>query len=220
MSFDRIAPHYRWMERWLAGRAMHRCRTAFLDRISPPRHALLPGEGHGRFLAELIARYPGARVTVVEASAGMIEQARSAVIRRGLRLDCVQFIHADALTWELPAQTFDLIAANFVFDCFRADDLALLIARLAHAATPSAQCLVADFREPPSGPSRWRARLVIATLYRFFRWTARLPASRLTSPDRSLETHGFRLQERRLFDWGLLHSDLWTRGIDASNLLP
>ena len=31
MSFDRLAPHYSWMERVLAGRELHKCRTAFLE---------------------------------------------------------------------------------------------------------------------------------------------------------------------------------------------
>src|SRR5439155_22241467 len=33
MSFDTLAPHYRWMEFILAGKKLQRCRTAFLDEI-------------------------------------------------------------------------------------------------------------------------------------------------------------------------------------------
>jgi hypothetical protein len=56
MSFDRLAPHYRWLEWVLAGRKLQRCRTAFLDEIGRADATLLVGEGNGRFLGELLKR--------------------------------------------------------------------------------------------------------------------------------------------------------------------
>jgi hypothetical protein len=94
-------------------------------------------------------------------------------------------------------------------DCFLADQLATIIARLAAAAAPNARWLLADFREPASGFAKWRARAIIQSLYIFFRGVARLSATRLTPPDALLARHGFVLRERRTWDWGLLHSDLW-----------
>src|SRR5687768_4095337 len=77
MSFDRLAPHYRWLEWILAGPKLQRCRTAFLPVITPPRHALLIGEGNGRFLVELLRAHPCVRVLCVDASARMLECARA-----------------------------------------------------------------------------------------------------------------------------------------------
>ena len=54
MSFDHLAPHYRWMEWLLAGSKPQRCRTTFLDTLPTARHALLLGEGNGRFLREFL----------------------------------------------------------------------------------------------------------------------------------------------------------------------
>src|SRR5882762_1835947 len=51
-GFDRLAPHYYWMECVLAGRTLQRCRTAFLEQTRDATAALLIGEGNGRFLAE------------------------------------------------------------------------------------------------------------------------------------------------------------------------
>lgn len=211
MSFDRLAPHYRWMERVLAGGLLQRCRTAFLDEVTPPQRVLIPGEGHGRFLCALLARHPAARVTVIESSARMIATARRAALDRGLSLEHVDFHETDLLAWRADAPVFDLVAANFVFDCFPAADLAALIGQLAAASTASAQWLVADFRIPETGPARWRARLILWGLYRFFRIATRLPAAQLTPPDPLLRAHGFARKDRRVFDWGLLHSDLWIR---------
>lgn len=205
MNFDRIAPHYRWIETLCAGLLLQRCRTAFLGEIGSPRRVLVVGEGNGRFLAELLRTHPAARVTCVDASAEMLRLAAVGCDARH-----VEFIHADITAWTPPPAAFDLIVTHFVLDCFCAEQLVPVIARLAAAAAPGARWLVSDFCEPAAGLAKWRARLIIQSLYFFFRYTARLPATRLTPPDAFLARHGFTLRERRVRDWGLLHSDLWS----------
>ena len=46
----------------------------------------------------------------------------------------------------------------------------------------------------------------------FFSGFFAVPASRLTPPDPFLHQCGFIPRERRLFEWGLLHNDLWELG--------
>ena len=125
--------------------------------------------------------------------------------------DQVNFILSDAMQWEAPALSADLLVTHFFLDCFRAEQLEILIARLARAATQGAAWLLADFQEPPRGPARWRARAVLKLMYLFFRAATRLPARRLTSPDELLKRHGFELRARRETNWRLLRSDFWIR---------
>ncbi|MDB6065068.1 MAG: Methyltransferase type 12 [Pedosphaera sp.] len=212
VNFDPLAPHYRWMEWLLAGPKLQRCRTAFLDSIPAPRHVLLLGEGNGRFLTELLRIHPGAHCTCMDASARMLECARARVQSSGLAANSVQFIHANILNWTPPAGQFDLIVSHFFLDCFRPDQLAQLLPRLAAAAAPGAGWLLADFQEPREPAwAKWRARLILRSMYWFFGFATHLPAAHLTVPDASLENLGFVLRERRTYDWGLLHSDLWGR---------
>ena len=214
MSFDRIAPHYRWIENCFAGRALQRCRTAFLDALEAPARVLIVGEGDGRFLAELLRRHPRAEVTCVDASAAMLQLAR----RRINPAARVEFVHADILTWTPPAAAFDGIVTHFVLDCFGPEDLAAVVGKLAATATPDARWLVSDFRVPAAGPAKWLARGVLHFLYAFFRRVASVPAGHLTPPDGFLRRTGFILRERKLFRNGLLHSDLWIRrGESARN---
>lgn len=212
MSFDRLAPHYRWMECLLAGGKLQRCRTAFIGDIPPPRRVLMMGEGNGRCLVELLRAFPAAHFMCVDASARMLECARARVQARGLSDSEIEFIHADALQWQPPPARFDLLVTHFFLDCFRAEQLAVLVPRLAAAATLDARWLLADFCEPASGLAKWRARWILRAMYFFFRRVTRLPARRLTPPDAFLQHSGFTLRERRLSDWGLLHGDLWLRG--------
>jgi ubiquinone/menaquinone biosynthesis C-methylase UbiE len=209
MSFDLLAPHYRWMEWLLAGRKLQRCRTAFVEAIPRPQRVLMLGEGNGRCLVELLRAYPEARFTCVDASRRMLDRARARVRAHGLRDERIEFVHADVSGWQAPLEKFDLLVTHFFLDCFRADQLAKMIPHLSAAATPGARWLLADFREPAAGIAKWRARGILQAMYFFFQQATRLPASRLTPPDAFLQQSGFVLRERSLFEWGLLHSDLW-----------
>lgn len=211
MSFDLLAPHYRWLEWLSAGGKLQRCRTAFLHAIAPPARVLIYGEGNGRFLVELCRRFPQAQVTVVDASAEMIAQARRRLQAAGLAESLVTFIHADALAWTPPVGVFDLIVTCFFLDCFCEDELRRLVPVMARAARPQAQWLLADFQIAPSGLRHLRSRFILAVLYAFFRRATGLSAHELVHPAPLLQAAGFACKQRVEQDHGLLHSELWVR---------
>lgn len=211
MSFDRLAPHYRWIEIMCAGERMQRCRTRFLDELPAAHNILLLGEGHGRGLVECARRFPRAHITCVDASAGMLTQAQRHLARHGLEKGRTQFIRADILHWHPPAQSHDLIVTHFFLDCFRGDQLEAIIPRIASAAMPDASWLISDFQIAPAGWKRLRSRLILWSLYVFFRAVTRLPATKLIAPDPFLEQAGFHLHRRIETEWKLLHSDWWKR---------
>ena len=210
MSFDRLAPHYRWMEAVLAGRKLQRCRLAWLDEVRDCRRVLIAGVGPGRFLECAVREMRGSEFVCVDASGAMLERAREAARRTGESAR-VNFVHAALPEWEPERSDFDLIVTHFFLDCFPEPTLSQVVARLAAAAKPDAHWLLADFQIPARGAARLRARVVLALAYAFFRITTRLPAKRLLAPDDALTRNGFRLQHRRITDWGLLHSDVWRR---------
>lgn len=218
MSFDLLAPHYRWMEWLSAGGTLQRCRTAFLEAISPPAKVLIYGEGNGRFLVELCRRFPQAQVTVVDASAAMLALARRRLQDAGMVAVQVEFIHADALTWQPPAGEYDLLVTCFFLDCFREDELRRLVPVIAAAAQPRAQWLVADFQMAPAGLARLRSRVILAVLYAFFRRATGLSAHELVAPAPLLGAEGFARKQRVEHDHGLLYSDLWNRVDNASHV--
>jgi ubiquinone/menaquinone biosynthesis C-methylase UbiE len=211
MSFDRLAPHYRWMEFVLAGNKLQRCRTAFLSHICKARNVLILGEGNGRFLVECKTVLETARITCLDASARMLELARRRLESSRVSLHEIEFVLADALTWVPPKRSFDLIVTHFFLDCFRSDQLERLLSTLASACSAHANWLIADFQIPYQGLRRRRAEIIHRMMYGFFRAAAALPARQWTAPDPFLRAHGFRLRQRLLSDWGLLASDLWER---------
>ena len=211
MSFDTLAPYYRWMEFILAGGKLQRCRIAFLDQIPQPKNILLLGEGHGRGLVECCRRFADTQITCVDASKRMLTLSRRQLTCHNLKASRVEFIHADILNWSSPTKAYDLIVTNFFLDCFRPDQLEQIIPQIAALSAPGGSWLIADFQIPFSGLRRIRSHFILWTMYVFFRVMARLPARKLTKPDSFLKNAGFTLHRRIENEWGLLHSDCWQR---------
>lgn len=211
MSFDLLAPHYTWMEAVLAGPRLQRCRVAWLDELAGCRDILIAGVGHGHFLKRCAQRFPAARITSVDASAGMLRRAERRARAAEIDAQRLEFVHAALPAWRPPRESYDAIVTNFFLDCFPPEELREVVAALANAARPTARWLIADFTVPPRGLARQRARAVHALMYAFFRRIAKLRACRVTEPDALLRAHGFALARRQTSEWGLLHSDVWVR---------
>ena len=211
MSFDRLAPHYTWMEKVLAGARLQRSRVAWLEALAGCETILIAGVGHGHFLRQCARRFPNARITSVDASARMLQHAAQRARGAKLDLDRLEFVHASLPAWRPPAESFDAIVTHFFLDCFPPGELADVIGALAAAARPKAKWIVTDFAVPTRGLARQRAKAVHALMYGFFRRVTRIRARRLTEPDPLLRAAGFELSRRRTTEWGLLRSDLWIR---------
>jgi len=212
-SFDLLAPHYLWMERLLAGNLLQRCRTAYLP-LREARSVLILGPGRGLFLDELLNSNPDAAITCIDSSARMLEETRKRVVQSGADPGRVKLIHADALQTgpqHCPGAPFDVIVSHFFLDCFKAEQIDQLVERVVRLSTPDVTWLLADFAIPPAGFWRLRARLILRLAYTFFRITTDITTRELATPDPSLQRNGFRLLQRRNYEHGLLHSDLWQR---------
>ena len=212
MSFDAIAPWYRALETIAFGDALQRCRVACLDEIRSPRNALTVGEGDGRFLCELLRQYPGVQVDCVDASERMLQLAEKRVANElPDRNGQVRFVQRDITHWVPPENHYDLVVTHFLLDCFPEAELAGAIKNIATAAKSDAGWLLADFCVPARGFARFRARVWLAAMYQFFRFTARIPATELINPTPFMKAEGFVLGRQFLFQSGLLKSELWRK---------
>jgi ubiquinone/menaquinone biosynthesis C-methylase UbiE len=212
VSFDAIAPWYRTLE-WIAfGGDLQRCRIACLKEIAAPRRALIAGEGNGRFLCELLRRHPGVEVDCIDASQRMLQLAQKRLERElPDRVQSARFLQRDLTSWSPPDHHYDLLVTHFFLDCFAEAQLAAIVRKLARASTEDANWLLADFCVPAKGTARLHARALLAVMYRFFRLTARIQASKLIDPTPFLRAEGFSLARRHLFRKGILRSEMWGR---------
>src|SRR5437762_6628676 len=194
-GFDLLAPHYRWMERILAGSQLQKCRTKYLPAIADAKRILLLGEGPGRFLCEVLRSCPLAEITCLDSSAKMLAQARDTTNRN------VTFVHADVFEYDFPREHYDAVATHFFLDCFRPEQLEVVLPRIAPSLISGGAWVLSDFRLPSQGLSRWRAAMVLKTMYLFFRAATALPARRLTDPTPYLEQNSLALVERHIANW-------------------
>jgi SAM-dependent methyltransferase len=207
-NFNYIAKPYRWLEYLTLGRALENCRTHYLAQLLDRRHALVIGDGDGRFLAELLKRNPHLQADAIDTSATMLQLLRkrceAATSDAAIRLHTH---HASALTVPLSGP-YDLVVTHFFLDCLTQPELDSLITRINPTLAPGALWLISDFRIPRS-PMHLPAKLFIRSLYLAFRLltglrTTHLPdhATPLTQAGLTRISHQHRLA-------GLLITELW-----------
>jgi ubiquinone/menaquinone biosynthesis C-methylase UbiE len=117
--YDRLAERY---ERWWAPVLAPTARglaTALAPFIAerPATRILDVGTGTGTVAIELVQRFSGVHVTGVDASGGMLDQARDLAQRR-LGRDAVErlkFARGEAAELPFEAQSFDAVVSSFVF---------------------------------------------------------------------------------------------------------
>jgi ubiquinone/menaquinone biosynthesis C-methylase UbiE len=213
-GFDRLAGSYRALELLAFGKDLERTRFALLPALAERKSILVLGEGDGRCLVRLLALAPRARLHCVDFSPGMLARAQARVGAGDLSR--VEWECADAREVPLAAGRYDAVVTLFFLDCFPAEDVRRLVARVGSALQPGACWLFADFVLPEAGWRRWRARAWLGLLYVFFRWQTRLGARELPPSEAILAEAGWRPDRQREFQAGLLRTVLFTACSAAS----
>ncbi len=210
-NFDRVAPIYRWAEYISLGPLLQRTRTHLLSELNNPRRALVLGDGDGRFLEQLLLRYPGCNAIAADTSAAMLNRLRrrceSSIPNAAARLST---LHRSALEVDAPPDT-DLIVTHFLLDCFTQPHVDALTSRLAAQLSPGALWLVSDFALPRNPLLQPVARLYIRSLYAAFRLLTGLRVRHLPDPQSALARAGLRCIAHKSFLFGLLYTELWRR---------
>jgi ubiquinone/menaquinone biosynthesis C-methylase UbiE len=207
-DFNRIARPYRWLEYLTLGPILQRTRTHFLPQLTHCRHALILGDGDGRFTAALLARSLTLHAQAVDLSPAMLALLQRNVARAGAA-SRLRAHHADLRTFT-PDPPPDLITTHFVLDCLTQSEVDTLIAGLAPLLQPHGLWLFSDFRIP-QGPLHWPARLYIRLLYLAFRILTGLRTTRLPDHEIPLDRAGLRRIARHRALCGLLTTELWQR---------
>ena len=209
-NFDRIAAIYRWAEYISLGPLLQRTRTRLLDQLNNPRHALVLGDGDGRFIEQLLLHYPQCSAVAVDISGSMLARLHTRCLHSVPNTTRLTTLQRSALDFDTPPQT-DLVVTHFLLDCFTQPEVDALTHRIASQLTPGALWLVSDFALPANQLLRPIARLYIASLYAAFRLLTGLSVNQLPDPQSALERSGMRRITRVTLLGGLLYTELWRR---------
>ena len=129
----------------------------------------------------------------------------------------LQTYREDALSYlARPAgDDYDLVATHFFLDCLTQTEVDALAAALATKLAPEARWLISDFRIP-QGPMRLPARALVGFLYLAFRILTGLRTNRLPDHAAALTRRGFTRTDHHSSLFGILTTELWTTGTDAT----
>jgi ubiquinone/menaquinone biosynthesis C-methylase UbiE len=207
-NFDIIAAPYRSLEYLTLGKTLENCRNHYLPQLIDRRHALVLGDGDGRFLAQLLTHNPHLHVNAVDTSSTMLQLMRKRCEEEAHNADIrLSTHHADALTFPLEGP-YDLVVTHFFLDCFTQSEVDSLIARITPTLAPGALWLISDFRIP-TGLMRLPAKLLTRSLYLAFRILTGLRTTHLPDHVTPLKAFGLKriTHQHRLA--GLLTTELW-----------
>jgi cyclopropane fatty-acyl-phospholipid synthase-like methyltransferase len=208
-SFDGLASAYVWLERLAFGRDLESARFCHLDHLRSCQRVLVLGEGDGRFLAQLLQRFPNVRVECVDASGAMLAKAKTRLNKE--QSARVNFCQVDALSANLGTGVYDAVVTLFFLDCFTAEEVAGLVDRVQIALRDDARWIWADFALPQRGWRSWRAQIWLRVLYFFFRNQTSLTARQLPPTERLLRAAGLELRAEVSLQAGLIRSTVWGR---------
>ncbi len=213
-GFDRVAGVYDMML-WLGmGRAIHRAQTLLFDHMGEPESILLVGGGTGRLLAELLLRFPRARVTNVDVSQGMIDRSRRRVpIGDEER---VTFVQADLRDFACE-ECFDLLVTPFVLDCFTEEELSEVTPVLSSLVRPGGKWGFSDFQQVHTVWLRLPATLLFFTLYIFFRRVCGISGNRIPDWHRVFDGLPWTCQAEETLFGTMIVSRVYSRIGDASS---
>lgn len=209
-NFDQLASAYEWLERLAFGSDLETARFCHLDHLRGCCRVLVLGEGDGRFLAQLVRRFPNVSIDCLDASGAMLAKAKGRL--NADECNRVVFGHEDVLSANFEPGAYDAVVTLFFLDCFSAEEVTRLIDRVKVALRGDACWLWADFALPLRGWRRWRAALWLSVLYFFFRWQTGLSTRRLPPTEGLLRAAGFKLRAEKSLQGNLLRSAVFEQG--------
>jgi ubiquinone/menaquinone biosynthesis C-methylase UbiE len=205
MNCDPIARWYRYAEYSTLGKALEKCRREYLGQTVTAKHALLLGDGDGRFTAEFLTVNRTARVDSLDLSKNMLELAARRIAALPFPTPAVRLLRADALTFRLEGP-YDLVVTHFFLDCFSDSQIPELVKRISRSATPDARWIVSEFRTP-----NLAAALIVKILYLAFRVLTGSRVQRLPHYSGALAAHGFQRIASKTALGGMIISEFWQR---------
>jgi tRNA (cmo5U34)-methyltransferase len=212
MNFDRVAPHFKRLEKIVFNNQMQQCRTAHLAALPGLKKVALVGEGDGEFLIELLKHCDCEQIHYIDSSQTMMELARKRLQEYSSEaLNRVEFFQRDLLTESMPGQGYDLVVTNFFLDVFNEQSLIESISKVADSCQGGAIWLYADFQISGSKLQQIRAIMWLNLMYLFFRIVARIQTRALLDPSAILEKKGFQLKAMSEFGRGLMRSEIRQR---------
>lgn len=199
-DFNYIAPFYDALGRIVFGNALIKSQSYHLQGIQPNSEILIVGGGSGRILTEFDKLSIPLSVTYVEKSSKMVELSKNKGPFKNLS---VHFVCGECK--DITVKNFDVIFTAFFLDVFRSANLHWVIQCLKTLLGPDGIWIVTDFIRTPT---LWQ-RLLIRSMYAFFRITAGLEGNKLLDFEKYLIEKDLNKGRCKTFYKGMIESAIY-----------
>lgn len=202
--FNWISSSYDLLTRSIFGSHLHDAQLLYLKEIPQNSNVLMIGGGTGWLLKELIHINPTCKIWYIEASSSMIGAAKRKVNYAEQRN--IFFIHGTENSTPQGIQ-YDVVITNFFLDLFSSATLASVISKINASLRLNGIWLVSDFIHQ----DKWWQKVLLSTMYFFFRITCGIESGKLPRWERSLEEVGLKEIQSQFFYSSFIKSAFYVR---------
>jgi ubiquinone/menaquinone biosynthesis C-methylase UbiE len=190
-NYNNSAWFYDSLAKLVYGKALVNAQVYLLTHIPSNTKVLIVGGGTGWILDELARIHPsGLQITYVEIAPNMMVQSK----KRDTGNNQVTFINDAIENINLPAD-FDIALTPFLLDNFTEESLSKVFISIATLLKPNALWLNTSFQLT----GKWWQRVLLKTMFIFFKITCGIEASKLPGIDKCFEDNGFTLVDQQSF---------------------
>ncbi len=201
-NYNNSAWFYDRLSRLVYGRAMINAQRFLLTFIPSGSKVLIVGGGTGLILEEIAELHAERlKITYVEVASKMIAVAE----KRKTGANAVAFIN-DAIENVRLETDFDVVITSFLFDNFTQHNFELIFAHIHAALKPGALWLICDFQLT----GKWWQRVLLKTMFLFFRLICNVEASGLPATQKQFESHGYTNTARKTFYGDFIISEVYS----------
>lgn len=169
-DFDSVAKIYDVLNKFVFGKSMVDAQIFFLLEVPEHAKVLILGGGTGWLLNELVKGNTTCEIWYIEASTAMLELSKRVTVKAKQR---IHYIHGTQSS--IPQNiSYDIVITNFFLDLFSERSCEEVIKKIGASIHPHCRWIVTEFEN-----KYWWHRLLLKSMYMFFRATSNVEASKL-----------------------------------------
>jgi tRNA (cmo5U34)-methyltransferase len=200
--FNWISGVYDSLTGLIFGKSFAEAQTFFLSEIPPRSKVLILGGGTGWILKALLNINSTCEVYYIEASSKMLEKSKKRIEERDQNR--VRFILGTESNIDSTIK-FDAVITNFFLDLF-SDSLQQVIQKIKISLGREAVWIVTDFVDR----GKFWHRLMLSVMYRFFRVTTGIEATRLPDYEKQLLGSAIKKSKEKFFFGSFINSAVYS----------
>lgn len=210
-SFDLVAPFYDSLAKLAFGNVLKQAQATYLSEIPPNSKILIIGGGTGWIATKVMEIAHPFRILYLELSEKMLRQSKERWnVSYPEKKDIITFICDSEQYLEKEPELFDVIITPFVLDVYPYKALEKMCQLLDTSLSKGGLWLFSDFHIPPY-PYKLLALPLIQIMYMFFKWTCKIPASKLPPFETIFDALPLEKKGEKLYFFNCVQSIIWKK---------